>query len=213
MKLKYKVKVIILLIALAIVSVVGRSYALWVITEKQNDSNLIIAGCFSVTLNDKDINNLITRINLTSTYPISDERGMNLTQYYELKVKNTCSVAASYKVTINSLNTNTLDDSFIKYYLVSSPNNYGPSLLESLDTYLMEDSMKSTIETKIKQIENNNDVAIKNSYLLSTGVLNPTEEKTYELRMWVRDDATSEQMSKEFKATVALEAYATANHS
>ena len=205
MKLKYKVKVILLLIALAIVSVVGRSYALWVITKKQNDTNLIIAGCFEATFNDKDINNLSTNINLTNTYPISDESGIKLTPYV-VTIKNTCSIAASYKLSINTLNTNTLDDGFIKLYLVNAPNNYGPMLFDSLDTYLMEASIKDTIETE-------KNVSIKNSYVLSTGVLNPTEEETYELRMWVRDDATSEQMSKEFKATVALEAYATANHS
>lgn len=205
MRLKYKVKIIILLIALALVSVVGRSYALWVITRKQADTNLIVAGCFEATFNDKDINNLSTNINLLNTYPIDDNLGIKLSPY-TLKIKNTCDVAASYKLTINSLNTNTLDDSFIKLYLVHNQNNYGPMLFESVDTYLMEDSTKNTIETE-------KNVTIKNSYLLSTGVLNPTEETTYELRMWVRDDATSEQMSKEFKATVALEAFATKSHS
>ena len=53
---------------------------------------------------------------------------------------------------------------------------------------------------------------IKNSYVLASGILNPTETKTYELRMWVSEDSTNEVMKKTFKSIVYMEAKATENH-
>ena len=62
------------------------------------------------------------------------------------------------------------------------------------------------------QIEEETNEQIKKSYVLASGILNPTETKTYELRMWVSEDSTNEVMKKTFKSIVYMEAKATENH-
>ena len=204
MKLKYQISLFVIITLLIINSSLATSYSLWMTIEKQEDSNTIIAGCFDILFNDLDSNNISTSISLLNTYPLSNEVGMRLSPY-TVKIKNNCSIAASYKLLINTLNDNTLEETNLNYYLKKNNVAIGPANLGGLTPFILQDSTKTIIE-------NEKNVQIKNSYVLSYGTLNPTEEITYELRLWVKEEAT-DVMEKEFKAVVALEAYASNPHS
>ena len=206
MKRGYKLCLYVIITLLIITSSLATSYSLWVTTEHQTGTNVITAGCFNVTFNDLglDENGPGTSINLSNTYPIADETGMALAPY-TVSIENICDIAADYKLLISDVNDNTLDTSYINYYLTKTGAIYGPLGLSSLTPYTLDSSIKSEIETA-------SNVTLKNSYVLATGVLNPGEDETYELRLWVRQDA-EDIMEQTFEAVVSYEAYASNPHS
>ena len=205
LKKKYKISALIILMLLVLLSSLAASYSLWVVTREQEHENLVVSGCFDIIYNDLDTNDESTSINLDNTYPITDERGMQLSPY-KVKLKNNCSIAASYTLALSSVTTNTLDDGYINYYLTNTSAFYGPlNVATGLSPYTFNDSIKHTIET-----DRNRNVTLKNSYVLATGNLNPEDEETYELRLWVKSDAT-DVMEKEFQAIISFEAYAINN--
>lgn len=201
LKKKYKISALLIMMLLVLLSSLAASYSLWVVTREQPNENLVVSGCFSIIYNDLDSNEESTSINLNNTYPISDELGMQLSPY-TVKLKNNCSVAATYTLTLSSINTNTLDDGYINYYLTNTVATYGPlNVANDLTAYTFNNNIKSTIESE-------KNVTLKNSYILATGNLNPTDEETYELRLWVKSDA-EDVMEKEFSSVISFEAYAT----
>ena len=72
LKKKYKISLLLILILLSIVSTIAVSYSLWFVTKNQDDTNLVVSGCFDVIYNDLDDNDAATSINLANTYPISE---------------------------------------------------------------------------------------------------------------------------------------------
>ena len=206
MKLGYKISITIITILLVVVTSIGRSYALWTITEKQSDTNLVESGCLNITYNDLTEDGNASSINLNNAYPISDEIGRQLLPY-KVTINNTCTIAANYNIYLSSLQDNTLEEEYLKIYFTRINDNttWGPQLLSDLTITNVDNSLKNTIETE-------KNIQIKNSYILASGVLNPTESKTYELRMWVSKEASNETMGKIFKSTVYMYSSATENH-
>ena len=74
--MKKKKILIILGILIAVCTVIGISYAYWILTYSQEGVNRISTSCFSLSLtNEKN------DINLENAYPILDEEGKTLTPY------------------------------------------------------------------------------------------------------------------------------------
>ncbi len=186
MKIGYKISLFAIITLLVITSSLATSYSLWTVSAHQTESNQIVAGCFNISFSEES-----PSISLPNTYPISDEVGESRDSY-KFTLENTCTVAADYKLLISDLKSNTLDTSNIRYYLTKANTIYSPDALTNLTTYSL------------------NDDQIKNSYVLATGILNPGDKETYELRLWVKEEATGiDLMDKEFEAIVSYEAYAT----
>ena len=207
MKLRYQICLFVIISLLVINSSLATSYSLWIITRQQSGHNIVTSGCFLLSFDDLDSNDPTksTSINLDPTYPIPDAYGENLAPY-KVTVTNTCSVAADYKLIISDFNSNTLPSENIRYYLKKNDGTtFTPDYLTTLTPYTMEASTKATVETKAST--NTFNASIKNSYILATGKLNPSDAVVYELRMWVEDTYTG--MDKEFGAVVSLESYAT----
>ena len=99
MRLRYKLGLSLVVICLAICLMTYQSYALWVVNLK-GEENIVETGCFSISFTE-----LSSSISLSITYPMSDERALTQTPY-SFKIKNTCSIASSYLVTLNTLTTN-----------------------------------------------------------------------------------------------------------
>lgn len=206
MKLRYKICVTIILLLLVVVTSIGRSYALWLITDKQTDTNLVASGCFNITYNDLTEKNNASSINLKNSYPLDDEERGRLTPY-KVTITNECTIAAKYNIYLSSLQSNSLDEKYIKIYLTSINDNtsWGPQLIDSMTPFVLDTALKDFLE-------NEKNLQIKNSYILASGVLNPTESKTYELKMWVSKEAPNETMGKSFESLVSMYASATENH-
>ena len=81
-----KKKTIIISI-IAIVLLIGASFAYWMVRLTQESTNNIATSCFNLSLSENNA------INLQSAYPIKDSEGATLTPY-EFTITNNCSTYA-----------------------------------------------------------------------------------------------------------------------
>lgn len=202
MKMSYRISLLVVGILLAISTTIGSSYALWTINESQDSTNKVSTGCFTLSYTDT-LNDESTNINLTNTYPISDENGLKLTPY-TVVLKNTCSISATYSLTLTTDSANTLSESVLKTNLKDITNNvdYSTKLMSELTKTALDENMETEITA-------NKGITIGNTYSLASGVLNSGEEVQYELRIWLAESATNDTMSSKFTGVVSNTAYAT----
>jgi hypothetical protein len=121
MRLGYRISLIVIGVLLAVSTTLGSSYALWTITDYQETPNEITSGCFSLSYTDT-IDEKSTSINLTNTYPITDDKGLELSPYV-VTLKNTCNIASAYKLSLTTDNNNTLNDQYLKTNLINKTQN------------------------------------------------------------------------------------------
>lgn len=202
MKMGYRISLLVIGILLAISTTIGSSYALWTVTESQTTTNEITSGCFTLSYTDI-FDNKSTSINLTNTFPLKDDKGLNLSPY-TVVLKNTCNIAAAYELTLTTDANNTLSDEYLNTKLVNVTTNtsYAISVLKALKNINLDENLIDTIT-------NEKAITIKDTYLLANGVLNPDEEVKFELRLWLSSDAPNTTMGKKFTAVVSNVAYAT----
>ena len=142
-------------------------------------------------------------INLSSSYPMSRNRGLQTTPY-SLTVTSYCDSYVGFNLYIATLNTNTLTDENIHYILtekgsktavvegiLSSATN-GSSDFSDTDKTELNTGLKGTY-SKIYKIHNTT-VALKGN-------------KQYDLYLFVDESSTNTSMNKTFKAGVAVKAY------
>ena len=157
------------------------SYALWTQSHTQEKNNALLSGCFSTTLTENN------NIDLSNQYPISDASGLTRTPY-TFTISNTCTIAANYQINLETLSTTTVDSKFIKLSLDGSSSSL-------LNTY-------ATMDTTI--------TGAKNSYQLKTGYLSAGSSVTYNLRLWVTEEATIEDAAnKLFDSKIVVNTSAT----
>jgi len=174
---KTKKKFIIVLAGLiGIVSIIGISYAYWMLSFTQTDKNTLATACFSIEFTDAD------DINLQNAYPISDSEGEALTPY-TFTITNKCNDYASYQVNLEVLNATTLNTNYVK-----TKFNNNISLLKDYEvvTKTLEDATTS--------------------YKLLTGELGKNESVTYDLRLWLDYDtpASDDSMNKLFTSKITI---------
>ena len=134
-----KKKIIIIICLVLVVVISGVSFALWRQTDEQTGKNRVTAGCFKLTLNDKDVDGLATDINLEAAFPVTDQSGQN-TKPYTFKLQNTCKIDANYMVSIAVIGNNTLSEEYLKLSL----NAGTPKMLDRLkNNYDLEDYNKA----------------------------------------------------------------------
>ncbi len=165
---KKKKKLIIAIVLVVLVSIIGVSYALWVLNLAQTGENAIASSCFNVTFADKD------NISLQKAYPILDEEGKKLTPY-EFTITNTCDSYASFNVNLEILNTTTLTNNDAVKAMISSKTGDTETEITT--------SLLSSYQTITKTLDN-----AKTSFNLTTGYLNAKESKTYTLRLWLDEN-------------------------
>jgi hypothetical protein len=179
-KKDYKILIIIGII-LSISLIIGMSYAYWMITHTQANKNVAATGCFTTTFTEAN------DINLNNQFPISDADGKKLTPY-TFTITNTCTIAANYQVNMEVLNTTTADLAYIKTEL----NDDTPVIL---NTYATVDK---TIDTATS------------SYKMTTGYLGASQSVTYNLRIWIDQDAPLATMqNKLFESKIVVVTSAT----
>ena len=142
-------------------------------------------------------------INLSSSYPMSRNRGLQTTPY-SLTVTSYCDSYVGFNLYIATLNTNTLTDENIHYILtekgsktavvegILSSATDGSSDFSDTDKTELNTGLKGTY-SKIYKIHNTT-VALKGN-------------KQYDLYLFVDDSSTNTSMNKTFKAGVAVKAY------
>lgn len=180
MKLKSKIKnffknkknkkifIIVTTIISALIVIVGTTLAYVSFTLTSSKDNLIKVGCLKISITDKD------KIELTSSIPMLDEKGLELTPY-TYTINNTCTVDAYYETNLGIVNTSNLDNvSKVKLSLAGDTYLY-PVFIGSLNEGTLLDS----------------DSTISKAYLMDTGYIKAGSSKTFELRMWINSEVES----------------------
>jgi hypothetical protein len=177
-------KVIILIVVgviFAVSLIVGVSYAIWTINHTQTTANALASGCFETTFTDAD------NINLTNQFPISDTKGLTL-KPYTFTIKNTCTITSAYNINLETLKDTTASSQYIKVSL----NAGTPALLNSFST------TTSTITGAL------------GSNTLHTDYLAAGDSATYTLRLWITEEATTNDMAnKVFDSKIVVVSSAT----
>ncbi len=165
--MKNKISIVSLLIAIMLIITVaiGTSYSLWTTSVNQVSVNTIDVGCFRITFNDRNISGA-GDINLTNAYPMKNEAGKVLVPY-KFSIENQCSVAASYDVNLETINTSTMDET-------------------KLDVYFNDSVIKSYIPNVVNGLSDD----AKNAMNLTRGYLPAGESVTYSLRVWIDYNVT-----------------------
>ena len=167
---KMKIKIYYGLL-ITLVVFMGVSYAWFRLKLTQTNSNVIgTRTCLDASLTEKT-----SKITLSDAFPISDEDGLKQTPF-TFTLKNNCDSYVKVYITIDSkYRTSTdaayLKDSFLKVNLSSKGTTDGSSVLLGSQT--------------LTELEGTN-----KGYILVTTGLKASEEKSYDLRVWM-DGETS----------------------
>ena len=177
-------KVLIILgILIGILSLLGISYAIWVLNLNQTNFNIVNSSCLKLNLiNEKN------DINIENAYPLLNEEGKSLTPY-EFTIENTCDLFVSYSVNLEVLDETTLPIKYVSVLL----NEEGVQRLSSFDT----------VESTLKNISISKE--------LYKGGIGAGETNNYKLRLWLSEDVGPEDvdaMNKLFTAKVTITASA-----
>ena len=150
-----KTILLIIGILLGISFLAGISYAYYIKSINQEESNVVKTKCLNFSLtNEKN------DIKLDEQYPIPDSEGRKLTPY-QFTITNTCEQFISYNVNLESLEATTMDSSTVKVMI----NNEAPVNLSTLE------STSVSIDTS------------KDSKILATGSLGSNDNVDYALRL------------------------------
>ena len=173
------------LFILALVIIIGVSYAFWKLTRVQEDENIITSGCFKIEFTDTQ------GINLQEAYPISDAKGLELTPY-SFTIQNICNNTSSYQINLETISqpegTKVLPEQYIRVDLEESSSLINTTLTSEIET-------TTTIDNAVK------------AYKLYEDTLEANQSKTYNLRAWMDKDtpAIDEVMEATFKAKVSID--------
>ena len=174
---------IILGILIGILSLLGISYAIWVLKLNQTNFNIVNSSCLKLNLiNEKN------DINIENAYPLLNEEGKSLTPY-EFTIENTCDLFVSYSVNLEVLDETTLPIKYVSVLL----NEEGVQRLSNFDT----------VEATLKNISISKE--------LYKGGIGAGETNNYKLRLWLSEDVGPEDvdaMNKLFNAKVTITASA-----
>ncbi len=171
-----------------ILSVVGITYAFWMLNLSQTDENNIASSCFEVTLTKEG-----TGIHLDKAFPILDSDGEAL-EPYTFTITNTCEAYAGYQINLESLS---------KSDGVPIPDS------DRLKPDYLKVKINEVGTEGIISILKGNDVVTKTlndayeSHKLMTGYLEPQQEKKFELRLWLDGDLTMEDVDAMNKTYVS----------
>ena len=142
-------------------------------------------------------------INLSSSYPMSRNRGLQTTPY-SLTVTSYCDSYVGFNLYIATLNTNTLTDENIHYILTEKGSK--TAVVEGILSSATDGSsdFSDTDKTELN-------TGLKGTYSKIYKIHNTTVDlkgnKQYDLYLFVDETSTSTSMNKTFKAGVAVKAY------
>ncbi len=178
MKEKKRIIPIIISIIAVILIVIGASYAWFTLTIEATKTNTLRVGNLALTLEDESS----VGINQENAIPMLDEDG-EMTDPYHFTLKNEGSMASEYTI---YLDDDTLDGG--EERIANSKVKY----------QLDKNGEKTT--ALLSTIEDNN------TRILDSGKINGGSTNTYDLRLWLDENVTSEASGQVFKGKVRIEA-------
>ena len=157
-----------------VICIIGVSFAWFRLYLSQTENNTIVSRtCFNTTLTEDT-----SKISLTDAFPITDEDGLKQTPF-TFTIKNNCNSYVKVYITIDSTyrestDTSYLKDNYMKVNISPKGTTTGKSVILGSQT--------------LTDLENNR----KGYIIINTG-LKASEEKSYDLRIWMDSAVTTEQ--------------------
>ena len=169
-------------VLLAITLLIGASYAYYIFAISQSGSNIVNTDCFRVTFTDGNA------INIGDGIPLTDEEAEELTPY-TFTIKNVCNHNIDYNVNIETLDNTTMDLDAIKYQIYSAMYE---------DKGILGSISSNESNTHLNQ-------NVLSSKTIDSSFLMADEEITYNLRLWIGENATLEQSAnKIFNSKIVI---------
>ena len=213
MRRGYTITLSIFTIMILITITIGTSYSFYTVSDHQEGTNNIVTSCFDISFTDSNSISLNTAGHYA--YPMTETNAVSTLTPYTFTVKNTCtqtdSAPINFDVTMNTLSSpvSTLT-SYLNYRLdiVSATKNtkigngIARALTNSSNNYTLKDSIKTGDNANIVQ-----------SYRIGLNTLQPDESITYNLYMWIDENACNEStcesdvMGKIFEGKLLVYAY------
>lgn len=177
-KNKYKYK-IVLAIFIALLLIIGITYALWFRYFMGTKEQEITTGKLELVLTDESAG-----VSLLNTTPVSDNVGMSF-KPYTFKIRNYGTIPATYKV-----------------YLIDDESSYYSD--QCNDKKMPWDNIKYSL--KENDNINTGNLSKENNGLLLESSINPDEVNNYYLNLWIRSEATTAIANYHFHAKIKVEA-------
>ena len=175
-KNKKKIFMIGMSVLLILILVIGGTYAWFTLQLNGTKVNVLKAGTLSLILNDENS----VGINSEKAVPMLDEVGETMNPYH-FTLENQSDIASEYTIYLDDINleeTETrMDDAKVKYQLVKD---------ETKTTALL-----NTIGTHPNRV-------------LDTGTIDGNTTITYDLRLWIDENAGNEVMGQTVKTKIRV---------
>ena len=177
-----KKKNIIVVSVLLLISIgIFVTYAFISTGGKQTLANSFTSGCLSITIDSES-----PSININGAFPVTDVEGLK-GDSYSFTIRNTCNQDENYMINLESLN--------------HSPNSLNPIYIK---TALSSDTFDNIITKLNNEIET--DHYVEGAYIshnLYDGTIKASETKTFNLKLWMDYDTTTEQgLNKTYQSRI-----------
>ena len=179
--IKLQMNITIISICITVLAVIGTSYAAFVWDGASNKNQTLTVGTYSIVIDDssQDLGGII---NLASAYPMSDDDGTNSTGY-KFTIKNNGTVPANFVLKLSDDQT------------IIDSENCADNLI-SRDHIKINVSGDKNISTSILSSLTDN--------IIDSGVLSAGASKTYDLKLWIKEDAPNEVITQHFHGKLEL---------
>ena len=195
----YKITLGVITLLILVTITIGTSYSFYSVSDTQTDPNSLTTTCFQISYNGSNA------INLTGdgkyAYPMSEETALTKTPY-TFTIKNVCTTenangGINYDVSLNTL--------------TATPSNLTPSL-----NYKLNKTAPTTVTGTTSLLTNSQDklganikssYGVDTSYNLISGTLAPNESVTYDLYLWIDENAGNSVMGNTFNGKILVYAY------
>ena len=160
------------------------SYALFIKTQEQSDVNSISTiSCLSLTI--ENVSEYIEEdytIKLDNAYPVEDAEGLKQ-EPYKFKVTNNCEYMNILEINLETLEVN---NPLSREYVKASIDGYDGVLV----------SRGEEREVTVEGANNSNNIY--------TTLINGKETREFELRLWIDESASIEEMGKTYLSKVVI---------
>ena len=169
---------LISILAVTIIAI-GSSFAIFTTSVKSSDYNVIKVGSLNIDFGN-DANNTLT---LADQYPISDSEGQ-ASDPYTFTITNTGTLDAYYTIKL-------VDDTD----MINQDGCSGNQLDKNDIKYSLDGGNPTLLGS-----------TASNEYVIASGSLEPEASKTYNLRVWIKENVSNDVLGKHFHGQIVVEA-------
>ena len=167
------------------------------IEETSSITEVSLSSCAKIRLTGTN------SINLSNSYPMSRNKGLQTTPY-SFTVSSSCDTTVGFNLYIATLNTNTLDASEIHYIVTNKGSK--DALAEGVLSNALEDS-SSFSDSEKTELNTGLHGTFSNIYKIHNENIPLSGSKDYDLYLFIDENSTNTSQGKTFNAGVAIKSY------